>query len=142
MEEIMEEPLITIIYKLADGKRIRIEVTSEVEDALEQSERQIRSQRRQDRRYLIYTGFIDEFDDQTMAAPHEDTADLLIRVDSYHQLYAALNKLSAIQRRRLEMCYLDGLTYRCIAEVENVSHNAVIKSVKQAIDILCKHLSN
>ena len=40
----MEEPLITVIYKLADGKRIKLEVTSEIRDSLEQSDRQIRSQ--------------------------------------------------------------------------------------------------
>ena len=129
----MEEPLITIIYKLADGKRIRIEVTSEVVDALEQSDRQIRSQRRQDRRYLIHTGFIAEFDDHTMAAPIEDTADLLIRMDSYKQLHAALEKLSEVQRRRLVKRFFDGMTYCDIADNENVSHNAVKDSITRAL---------
>jgi len=136
----MEEPLITIIYKLADGKRIKIEVTSEVVDALEQSDRQIRSQRRQDRRYLIYTGYIAEFDDSTMTAPVEDTADLLIRMDSYKQLHAALDKLSAIQRRRLELRFLDGLKYRDIAQIENVSHKTVEDSVARALRKLKKLL--
>ena len=129
----MEEPLITIIYKLADGKRIRIEVTSEVVDALEQSDRQIRSQRRQDRRYLIHTGFIAEFDDHTMAAPIEDTADLLIRMDSYKQLHAALEKLSEVQRRRLVKRFFDGMTYCEIADKENVSLNAVKDSITRAL---------
>ena len=90
----------------------------------------------------MYAGFIAEFDDRTIKEPQEDIADLLIRLDSYHRLYAALEKLSEIQRRRLEMRYFDGLTYRMIAEIENVSHNAIKKSVAQAIGIISKYLSN
>ena len=136
----MEEHLMTIIYKLADGKRIRLEVTSEVMDALEESYKQIRSQRRQDRRYLKHTGWIAEFDDDTITAPIEDTADLLIRMDSYKRLYAALEKLSAIQRRRLEMRYLDKLKYRDIAEIEKVSYKTVEDSVARALKNLKKLL--
>jgi len=129
----MDEPLITVVYKLADGKRIRLDVSSEVGDLLEQSDRQIRSQRRQDRRYLIYAGCIDEFDDTAMAATQEDVADLLIRMDSYNQLYAALAKLSETQRRRLEKRFFDGLTYRMIAKIENVSHKTVEVSIARAL---------
>lgn len=137
----MEKPIITILYKLADGKRIRLDVTSEVADLLEKSDRQIRSQRRQDRRYLIYTGCIDEFDDHTMTEPqHEDVADLLIRMDSIQQLYAALDKLSEIQRRRLEMRFFDGMTYRKIAKTENVSHKAVEESIVSALKRLSEIL--
>lgn len=137
----MDKPLVTILYTLADGKRIRLDVTSEVRDFLERSDRQIRSQRRQDRRYLIFTGCIEEFEEESMAAVQEDVADLVIRIDSYNQLYTALDKLSETQRRRLEMRFHDELTYRRIAEIENVSDIAVIKSVKQALNILRKHLS-
>ena len=135
----MEEPLITIIYKLADGKRIKIEVTSEVGDALEQSDRQIRSQRRQDRRFLKYTGYIAEFADSTMAAPDKDTADLLIRMDSYHRLYAALEKLSELQKRRLSMYYFMEMTYRQIAAKEGVAFTTAARSVERAIDKLKTH---
>ena len=137
----MENPLILIIYKLADGKRIMIEVTSEVIDALEQSDRQIRSQRRQDRRYLIYTGYIAEFDDHAMVTPQEDTADLLIRMDSYKQLHAALEKLSEVQRRRLSMYYFMDMTYRQIADKEGVAINSIAQSVVRALDKLKRILS-
>ena len=128
----MEEPLKTIIYKLADGKRIRIEVTSEVANALEQSDRQIRSQRRQDRRYLKYTGYITEFDDHAMVATQEDTADLLIRMDSYRRLNVALEKLTDVQRRRLIKRFFDGKTYCDIANSESVNHKTVVESITGA----------
>ncbi len=50
----MDNSLITIIYKTADGSEICVEVSAPVKDFLEQSDRQIRSQRRQDRRYVDY----------------------------------------------------------------------------------------
>ena len=136
----MEEPLITLIYKLADGKRISIEVTSEVVDALEQSDRQIRSKRRQDRRYLKYTGYIAEFDDHAMVALQEDTADLLIRMDSYKQLYSTLEKLSEVQRRRLIKRFFDGKIYCDIADSENVNYKTVVESIAGALKKLEKLL--
>jgi RNA polymerase sigma-70 factor (ECF subfamily) len=75
-----------------------------------------------------------------MKAPYEDAADLLIRMDNYHRLYAALDKLSAIQRRRLVKRFLDGLTYREIADNENVSHKTVEESVTKALKKLKKLL--
>jgi len=127
------DELYVIIYKLADGKRIRLEVTGEVKELLEQSDRQIRSQRRQDRRHLEKEEYEDGLADTTIVYPHEDFADLVIRMDSYKQLHAAMEKLSETQRRRLRMRFFGGLTYRSIAVIENVSHKAIEDSIVRAI---------
>jgi RNA polymerase sigma factor (sigma-70 family) len=135
------DELFVIVYKLAGGKRIRLEVTSEVKELIESSDRQIRSQRRQDRRHLEKEEYEDGLDDTTIVYPHEDFADLVVRMDSYKRLYAAIEKLSETQRRRLRMRFFDGLTFRRIAEIDSVSHKTVMKSVAQAIEILRKHIS-
>jgi len=127
------DELYVIVYKLADGKRIRLEVTGEVKELLEQSDRQIRSQRRQDRRHLEKEEYEDGLADTTIVYPHEDFADLVIRMDSYKQLHAAMEKLSETQRRRLRMRFFGGLTYRSIAVIENVSHKAIEDSIVRAI---------
>jgi len=127
------DELFIIVYKLTNGKRIRLEVTSEVKELLEQSDRQIRSQRRQDRRHLEKEEYEDGLTDTTIVYPHEDFADLVIKMDSYKQLYAALEKLSVTQRRRLRMRFFERLTYRRIAEIENVSHKAVEDSIIRAL---------
>ena len=85
----MDKPLVTIEYKTADGSRICVEVSTSVKELLEQSDRQIRSQRRQDRRYLDYMDFIEGLTDTTMIHPQADAADLVIRMESYRQLYSA-----------------------------------------------------
>jgi len=126
----MDKPLVEMMYKLADGKRIRLEVTSEVKDLLKQADRQIRSQRRQDRRR--HTEYIDGLTDTTDVLPQEDFADLVDRMDSYKRLYAAIEKLSDVQRRRVTLYYFGGLNYRQIADIEGVHHSTVIRAVAQA----------
>ena len=137
----MDEPLVTIKYKLADGERICIDVSIPVKELLEQSDRQIRSQRRQDRRYLENADSIDKLDDHAMTGPQEDFADLLIRMDSYRQLYAAVDRLSEVQKRRLFMYYKMKMTYRQIADKEGVGFKTVSRSVERALKTLKKFLN-
>ncbi|OPX92558.1 MAG: RNA polymerase sigma factor SigX [Pelotomaculum sp. PtaB.Bin104] len=138
----MDKPFVTITYKTADGKRICVEVSAPVKELLEQSDRQIRSQRRQDRRHLDYMDFIDGLADAAMNYPQEDAADLLIRMESYRQLYAAVNHLSTTQRRRLLLHFSDNLSYRQIADLEGVNQSAVGYSIKRALQQLYKYLSD
>ena len=138
----MDKSLVTIEYKTANGSRISVEVSTPVKELLEQSDRKIRSQRRQDRRHLDYVDFIDDLADMAMTYPQEDTADLVIRMESYGRLYTAINKLSDVQRRRLLLHFADNLTYRQIADLEGVDHSAVYRSIKLAISQLKKHLTD
>ena len=137
----MDKSLIAITYKTANGNRICVEVSTPVKELLEQSDRQIRSQRRQDRRHLDYVDFISGLSDTTMNHPQADAADLLIRMESYRQLYAAVNRLSEAQRRRLLLHFVDNLTYRQIAELEGVDRGSVGRSIKHALIQLQKYLT-
>ena len=136
----MDKPFATIYYKTADGKRIRLDVSIEVKELLEQSDRQIRSQRRQDKRR--HTEYIEGLTDTTMVIPQEDFADLVDRMDSYRRLYSAMDKLTETQRRRLFLHYFGGLTYRRIAELENVHHVTIAESVTGARKKLRQHLTD
>ena len=60
-------------------------------------------------RHLDYMDFIDGLTDVAMSYPQEDAADLLIRIESYRQLYEAVNRLSTVQRRRLLLHFSDNL---------------------------------
>jgi RNA polymerase sigma factor (sigma-70 family) len=131
--KIMDKPLVTIEYKTADGKRIRLEVSIEVKELLEQSDRQTRSQRRQDRRHIDYVDFMDGFADAAMIDPQADIASLFCRMESYKRIYTSLDQLSVIQRRRLRLYFICDLTYRQIAELEGVSQTAIEQSVKSAL---------
>jgi len=137
----MDKPLVTIKYKTADGKWICVEVSTAVKELLEQSDRQIRSQGRQDRRYLDKGEYIDGLTDTINVYPHEDFADFISRLDSYERLYSAIEKLSEIQQRRLLLYYHAGLSYRQIGELEGVSLRAVAYSVTSAVKKLRKTLT-
>jgi len=140
--KIMDNPLVTIEYKTADGSRICVEVSTSVKELLEQSDRQIQSQRRQDRRYLDYMDFIEGLTDTTMIHPQADAADLVIRMESYRQLYTAIRKLSEVQRRRLLLYFKDDLTHRQIADLEGVDRATVSHSIERALKQLYKHLTD
>lgn len=129
----MDKPLVKIEYKTANGSRICVEVSTSVKELLEQSDRQIRSQRRQDRRYLDFTPLTDEVLEISLLGVYEDTADLLERMERNARLYKAIGKLTEVQRRRLSLYYFEGLTYSQIAKLEGVSHRAVIYSIEQAL---------
>ncbi len=135
----MNIQVVEIVYKLANGKRIRLEVSMEVNGLLEQADRQIRSQRRQDRRYLVFMENTEDLE-RTLLLPHEDIADLVIRIDSYRRLYDAIEALPECQRRRLSKHFFDGLSCRQIARAEKVHHKTVVESVERAIKTLRKYM--
>jgi len=136
----VEAPLKTVAYKLADGKRITLNVAFEVAELLAQSDSDIRLQRQQDERYLIYTGCIDEMEEAAMAVPQEDIADLLVRMDSHNQLHAALEKLPNALHRRVFMHYFLDMDYLMIACEEGVGVKIVARSVELAILFLRESL--
>ncbi|MFT9078422.1 RNA polymerase sigma factor [Ethanoligenens sp.] len=137
----MDKHLVTITYKTANGNRICVEVSTPVKELLEQSDRQIRSQRRQDRRHLDYVDFIGGLSDAAMNHPQVDTADLVMKMESYRQLYAAIGKLPEAQRRRLLLHFVNSLTYRQIAKLEQVDFRTVGRSVERALIQLQKYLT-
>jgi len=137
----MDEQKESIIYKLVDGKQVNIEVSTEVKVILEQTDRKIRSQSRQDRRRLSFVGDVEELDVKHKPI-QEDAADIAMRNDSVRQLFEAIEKLSKVRRRRLCLYYFCGLKYREIAGIENVNISAVSRSLQKAREELKDYLSD
>ena len=90
----MDKTLVTITYKTASGSRICVEVSTPVKELLEQSDRQIRSQRRQDRRHLDLAVRTDESFSDFLWPAYEDTTDLLIKMERDAMLHEAIGKLT------------------------------------------------
>ena len=134
----MDKPFVTITYKLANGSQICIDVSNEVKELLAQSDRQIRSQRRQDRRHLDFAVHTDGDLVSSLLPAYEDTADLLERMERDARLYEAIDKLTEVQQRRLRLYYFNGLTYRQIAKREGVNHRTVMATIEQALKRLRK----
>jgi len=140
--KIMDKSLVTIEYKTAGGSKISVEVSTSVKEVLEETDRKIRSQRRQDRRRIDFTPLTDEFLEISLLAATEDTADLVMKRESYRRLYAAINELPEMQRRRLLLHFTDDMTYRKIADIEGVNQSAIGRSIKRALNQLHKYLAD
>ena len=134
----MDKPGVEIRYKLADRKRIGVEVSIEVKDAIEWADRKIRAQRRQDKRYRDDAEYIEGETEARMFLPQEDVADYVVRMDRYYRLYLAIDTLPENQRRRLLMHCVGGLTCRQIAEKEGIHHTTVSGSITRALRIIKK----
>ncbi len=134
----MDKSFATITYKTANGSRICVEVSTSVKELLEQSDRQIRSQRRQDRRHLDFAVHTDDDLANSLLPAYEDTADLLERMEREARLHDAIGKLTEIQQRRLSLYYFGGLSYSQIAKQEGVNHRTVIGTIEQALKRLRK----
>ena len=97
-------------------------------------------------------GFTDELTEimhdceKVNADPEPDVLSAIIeteekaRIEKYEsELPAAMNQLTSIQRRRIEMYFYDNKTLREIAEIENVDIRAVWESIEGALKRMKKY---
>lgn len=97
-------------------------------------------------------GFTDELTEimhdceKVNADPEPDVLSAIIeaeekaRTEKYEsELSAAMDKLTSIQRRRVEMYFYDNKTLREIAEIENVDIRAVWESIEGALNRMKKY---
>ena len=136
----MEQTLVTIEYKPVGGKRISVDVSPEVKEVLEETDRKLRFQGRQDRRHLYAGEYIDGVTETTAVHTQEDIADYVIRMDRYQQLYTTMETLTPAQRRRVRLYFFAGMTYRKIGDMEGVSHKTIHCSVVQAKEKMRKYI--
>ena len=122
----------TIEYKINSTQKIMVDVSSDVNEVLEQTDRTVRSQRRQDRRRIDFTPMTDEFLELSLKTSSEDTATIYEKIEQNEKLYSAIEQLSEIQKRRVYLHYFCGKTQREIAKMENVHGSAVGRALISA----------
>lgn len=71
--------------------------------------------------------------DQTNAPVTDELENLFLSIEDRCALYAALQRLSSLQRRRLLMRYADRLTYSEIARREGVAPRVAQRSIERAL---------
>ena len=131
---------VEVIYRLASGKHITVEVSPEIKEWLETTDRKIRSQSRQDRRRLGFVADVDTLDMKHRLI-QEDTADTVMRNETYRQLFQAMGMLSEVRRYRVYLYYFHGLKFKAIADLQNVTGNAVSRSIREACEVMRKYIS-
>ena len=71
--------------------------------------------------------------DQTNAPVTDELENLFLSIEDRRALYAALQRLSSLQRRRLLMRYEEKLTYSEIARREGVAPRVAQRSIERAL---------
>ena len=71
--------------------------------------------------------------DQTNVPVTDELEKLFLNIEDRRALYAALQRLSSLQRRRLLMRYADRLTYSEIARREGVAPRVAQRSIERAL---------
>jgi RNA polymerase sigma-70 factor (ECF subfamily) len=122
------QKLVTVIY---EGEAI--EVTREVADFLDNSRKEKEKADRSDRRHLTSKNLEENFFEDDIADECVNIEADFIRREDYRQLYAAIDALPDLQRKRIKAHYFEGLTYRQIGERERIDHRAIVRSVESAL---------
>ena len=99
----------------------------------ESTQREHSYARKKDRWHAQYS--LDRADgiDQTNAPVTDELENLFLSIEDRRALYAALQRLSSLQRRRLLMRYADRLTYSEIARREGVAPRVAQRSIERAL---------
>ena len=124
-----------IKYQLADGTYANVEVTEEVAEFLSESDREIANSDRRYRRRVAYHAETTDFDEGSLAY-HLTPEEILLEKER-HEI--AWSKLTEKQRRRVDL-WLEGYTYREIADLEGADYSSVAQSIEAAREKLKKYL--
>ena len=118
------------------GRHQEVEISEEVFHAFEEFVKTERNLRRWDERHEEYMKKSEDEITYSITKEQIGIEDIICEREMGDAVQAAINTLPEIQRRRVLLYHKYDLTYEQIAEVENCSHPAIIKSVSAAIQKL------
>jgi len=110
-------------------KEIEVDVSDKVALALGDLVREEEKLNKRDQRHLDKNRLNDWIDYKKNKSPEE----LYIYKETVKALNEALSKLTEIEQRRIIAYFYGRLTYREIANVENVKYPAIFYSIKSAL---------
>lgn len=111
------------------GQGQTIEIDKEVYEALNDSQKSVHSQIRQDRRYGLLS-FDENIGESGMIYECERTDELIQKVLEH------MENLTEVQRRRLSLYYGKNMTLKQIAKKEGVTCTSVRESIQVALSLL------
>ena len=114
-----------------DGEGIEqtTELEKDVFDAINESQTQISSRARKDRRYGLCS-FDESIGDADIINDAEQTEELLKKV------WEHIEELTEVQQRRIRLYYIEKKTLAEIGKMEGVAPKNILKSITSALDVL------
>lgn len=126
-----QQPYITVIYTLADGQRIQVQVTLDVGAVLRETDNKLLALLKQDKRYIDFIEL--NGCEGKLLHPPEELDDIVVRLEGYAQLHKALDSLTTIQRRRVKSRFFEERSNTDIARNEGVHESTVRASISEAL---------
>lgn len=127
-----------ITYNFADGESATVEVNEELGTIILDSRREEHALEERERYHSLYSFDRAEFEGDDFADTATPEWEMLKSIED-KKLHEALDQLTEVQRRRLEML-ADGLSFREIAVLEGASLPSVQDSISWARKKLQKFL--
>ena len=114
-----------------DGEGIEqtTELEKDVFDTINESQTQISSRARKDRRYGLCS-FDESIGDADIINDAEQTEELLKKV------WEHIEELTEVQQRRIRLYYIEKKTLAEIGKMEGVAPKNILKSITSALDVL------
>ena len=121
-------------YTDAIGETEYTYVTKEVYEALTETFRkEAHAQEMRDLRHVTKEGYTEGETEDLAFDSGESLEDMVIRQMELETLQKAMQSLTEVQRERLHLYFLEGLTYRQIAEKKRIGEKNVRESITGAI---------
>ena len=132
----------TVSFKDVKGNMQMVEVNEEIYNCLDKFELNDLSEMNEYDRHIEHSYIYENKINEKAFIKDKRIDDIVENNIINEKLKNAINKLSLVQKRRIEMYYFKGLSQREIAEKEGVSLRAVQYTLNKAISELRKILKN
>lgn len=121
-------------YKDAIGETEYAYVSREVYEAMTETFRkEAHAQEMRDLRHITRDGYTEGETEDLAFDTGDSLEDMIIRRLELETLQKAMQSLTDVQKKRLQMYFFEGMTIREIAEREGINRNAVWKSLQATI---------
>lgn len=115
---------------LPKGRFVRVEVTKEVMDALDELQREWWRIERREARHVLYLEIMPP--SMALADRADGPEALMLRKQEINDLHRALEALSKTEARRLLLYAVEGISVKGVAQIEGCSERAVKYSLAHA----------
>ena len=140
LEFIEEKNSYRVSFKDVKGKYQRVEVNKEIYQAFDRFELDDLSELNEFDNHIEHSEIYENNLNQRAMDKPLGVDDIVETMLINEELKKAINELSDIQKRRIKMYYFEDMTLEDIARVEKTSHQAVSKSIINALTELRKIL--
>lgn len=130
LEYVESEDKYYISFLDSAKKNCRIEIEKDIFDAYMNSRKAYTKIKNETTRFLEHFDLSDESIYRRAFYKAESAEDVFIKNREQNKINRAMNSLTDIQQRRIEMHFINDITIRDIAKLENVQKSQIQKSLK------------